>query len=746
MQFKRITMPKTVIFNILFLVSLQVFSQTEGIVVDEKGNPLGDVVVFVYDYNIISKTNASGLFIVNEELPKSTLIHFSKNGYSSKLVKYNNNLKISLKKLHIELDEVGVVENATSLGNSKLVNIETKKLSKISSSSMVEDISELSGVDMISSGLGIQKLVVRGLSGMRVVTYLNGMQINNQQWANDHGIGFTDLGLGEVELIKGASSLKYGGEALGGLLFFKDYPFITSESPEGFVSTKFNNSGYYSSSKFGVKLKKSKFYLNVYGQYSLSSDFRLPDDNYLKNSRFQQHAVKFSLGYRHKNWQNIFRYHLHKETTGIPGHVHGNPVLAPPSKVFSESIDKYGLYTTLRPNQFVDNQLFVYQSNYIIDNFKFDLYAGHFINNLQEWEKQTRPGFDLELTQTLVSPNIRYSNKNITINSGAQIKFEENKNKLSSGRLVPDASSSNIGPYLILDVDNEIFGFSSGIRVDLKNLKVDDQSEDFSINYNNKFSSLSFSCGAYYKLFDHVFRLSYSGAHRTPHFSELFSSGVHHGTNRYEFGDSSLEKEYANQVDFKYQWSNDHFGVILNPFVQYINDFISIIPVDSNIGGYKVYNYVQYDNVEIQGIEMNLHYHPHILHNLHLEQSYSFLNTINKDDKFGLALVPANSIKTKAKYNFNRSNYLKIIDYISLYHVHKFAQNTHAEYETPTSSYDVMNFQVGIKFNDKFHSAITVNNLLNEKYVPHISRVRGVTSEGIPNPGRFFSINLEYEF
>ena len=48
---------------------------------------------------------------------------------------------------------------------------------------------------MISSGLGIQKIVVRGLSGMRVVTYLNGMQINNQQWANDHGIGFTDLGL-----------------------------------------------------------------------------------------------------------------------------------------------------------------------------------------------------------------------------------------------------------------------------------------------------------------------------------------------------------------------------------------------------------------------------------------------------------------------------------------------------------------------------------------------------------------------
>ena len=39
---------------------------------------LEEVVVFVYDYNIISKTNASGSFIVNEELPKSTLIHFPK--------------------------------------------------------------------------------------------------------------------------------------------------------------------------------------------------------------------------------------------------------------------------------------------------------------------------------------------------------------------------------------------------------------------------------------------------------------------------------------------------------------------------------------------------------------------------------------------------------------------------------------------------------------------------------------------
>ena len=98
----------------------------------------------------------------------------------------------------------------------------------ISSTSLVENLNQLSGVSSIGSGLGIQKVVVRGLSGLRVVTYLNGMRIANQEWANDHSIGFTDLGLGRVELIKGASSLKFGGDAVGGILYFQKLRNLSS--------------------------------------------------------------------------------------------------------------------------------------------------------------------------------------------------------------------------------------------------------------------------------------------------------------------------------------------------------------------------------------------------------------------------------------------------------------------------------------------------------------------------------------
>ena len=741
-------MKKFLISSLFMMIFFTVYSQKKGLILDINNIPINEVSVFLSDQNILIYSEKDGTFLTKYDIPNNSYLHFYKFGYSSKVIKYKTGkeLKIILEDLHVNLDEVGVTESFDELGNSKLTNIEKKSLSFLESNSMVESITQLNGVDMISSGLGIQKVVVRGLSGMRVVTYLNGMQINNQQWANDHGIGFTDLGLKEVELIKGSSALKYGSEAIGGVLYFKDHPFIATKKIKGFLATKFNNSSYLSSNQFGVKWSRNNFYFNLYGQYSISSDYRLPNSWYLFNSRFKQNAIKFSLAHRFKKWQNIFRYHRHTEAPGIPGHIHGDPKKSNLIDLTSSSLNLSSDFDTTRPNQVVNNQLFIYESNYIKDNLKFNFYAGHFINNLQEWEKWTKPAFDIDLSNTQISPSIRYNVGEFTVNFGSQITILKNKNN-ENDRLVPDASSLNIGPYAIVDYEKDNYGFNSGIRYDYKNLKVNDQSEKFNIDYDEVFSNTSLSAGIYYKLIDHILRFTYSGAYRAPHFSELFSNGVHHGTNRYEIGDNKLNIEYANQLDFKYQWSNEHIGVVLNPFVQFISDFISINPTDSIKDGYKVYNYTQYDKVEIKGVEINLHYHPHQLHNLHLEQAYSFLQTKNKDDEYGLAMVPANSIKTKILFDFNKyENILKYkFDYLSIYHTYKFQQNSFAEYESLTTDYNVINLKLGFKFNDQLHFVFSLNNILNEEYSPHISRVRGVAG-GVPNPGRFFNINLKYGF
>ena len=751
----------------MMMTSLMLKSQITGVVIDKESNPVSEVEIIFPENDIILYSNKSGKFTIDLDLSNGSYIYFYRKGYESKKVLYNKNtqLTIMLNDLHVELDEISVAASYNNLGNSRLTNIVNKDIKEVflNSNSLLENVAELSGVDLISSGTGIQKVVVRGLSGMRVVTYLNGMQINNQQWANDHGIGFTELGLDKVELIKGGSALRYGSETIGGLLYFKDQPFVKIDDYEGFVGSKFNFNSHSSSNQFGIKWNKKNLFINLFGEYILSSDYRLPDGQYLFNSRFNKNAIKFSISHKKNNLQNTLRYQLNNELTGIPAHVClGDPTQIPISDFLSPSFEYNTDYKPATPFQDVTNNLLVYELNYFLNKTKMNIYVGHFINNLKEYEQITRPAFDLVLSNTLVNPNIKYYYNNSTFEFGSQFSMLNNKNNIND-RLVPDATSINIGPYGIFNFETNNIGVNLGLRFDYKTLKSVDNTVTsnmiFNVNYEKSFSHPSFSSGLYYKLNNHTLRISYSGAYRAPHFSELFSNGVHHGTNRFEIGDNSLSIEKSNQFDFKHQWSNEHFGFVINPFIQNINNFISINLTDSiyknidafgnTIGIYRVYEYVQYDQVQLKGIEMNLHYHPHYLHNLHIEQSYSFLKTENRDDLFGLALTPANSIKTRLLLDLDKYNKLEKykINNISLYHMFKFKQNSIAQYEESTESYNIFNFSVSGNINNKFKYTFIIDNLLNTEYTPHISRIRGVgTGGGVPNPGRSININLKYEF
>ena len=61
---------------------------------------------------------------------------------------------------------------------------------------------------------------------------------------------------------------------------------------------------------------------------------------------------------------------------------------------------------------------------------------------------------------------------------------------------------------------------------------------------------------------------------------------------RFEIGDVNLQVEKSHQFDLKYQWNDDHFGFVVNPFTQIINNFISISPTDEFYNSiYRIYNY-----------------------------------------------------------------------------------------------------------------------------------------------------------
>ena len=135
---------------------------------------------------------------------------------------------------------------------------------------------------------------------------------------------------------------------------------------------------------------------------------------------------------------------------------------------------------------------------------------------------------------------------------------------------MPDAVSNNFGTYLISEYQKDNLGFNIGLRFDNKNLTVIDSS------YDQVFNAFNYSLGSYYELNDQILRLSFTSSFRAPHLSELFSYGPHHGTNRFEIGNQSIGIEKAKQLDLKYRWNSEHFAIVLNPYYQFIEDFISI--------------------------------------------------------------------------------------------------------------------------------------------------------------------------
>ena len=79
-------------------------------------------------------------------------------------------------------------------------------------------MAELSGSVSIKNGNAIVKPMVHGLTGSRLAIVNDGIRLQDHEWGADHAPSIDVNGADQLQLIKGATVLKYGGDALGGVL------------------------------------------------------------------------------------------------------------------------------------------------------------------------------------------------------------------------------------------------------------------------------------------------------------------------------------------------------------------------------------------------------------------------------------------------------------------------------------------------------------------------------------------------
>lgn len=732
------------LFYTLLLVSVQ-FSllamDLTGSVKDKESQaPIPYATLQFIELNTGISCDANGIFLFSGKLPQNTKVLVSAVGYEAEIFiieKGQESIIFQLHPAHIELEEF-VVTTSGSLQKYSITNIEKRsinELSTIQNNDLGQAIENIPSVYNLSTGNGISKPMIRGMSGMRVVTYLNGLRIENQQWGGDHGLGISDNGIGSVEIIKGPASLLYGADALGGVLFLSEESFADQHALETYYKTSWESNSMKYNNAFGFKTSGKQLKFNFFANHISAADYQLPNGQFVKNSRYQQKDLKTSLGYHYKNWVVTARYNYINNRVGIPGHTH-------------DSIFSLNSFTSNQqkrektiPAQLVSNHFGLLENNFYLKNSTLKLRTGFTSNRLTEYdEKYTIPGLDLQLnnyTYNQIWDRTIHSKHHLILGSQGMLQQISNLPKAEEF-IIPDAKISDVGEYA--HVQGELLGwnYQFGGRFDSRSLKI--KSPEYSIS-DFRYESFNYSAGINKSVGEFKFRFNTSSGYRPPHSSELLINGIHHGTMRYEIGDVNLKSEQATQCDISIEYSGEHLYLSANPYFSNFKNYIYITPTDSTIGNYQVYVFDQDPNASLIGGDISFHYHPHFAHKLHLEHSTSFVQA-KRSDGSPLPLIPQTRLNTLFRYQISSKGKFSI-DYIALQHFFFFAQNQVSSFETISNAYHLINLAINIDLKTKLPIQIQlgVKNLFNENYINHLSRLKPFE---IPAPGRNFYVTLKF--
>ena len=704
--------------------------------------PIPFAMVYLVEADKGMMTDSLGAFEISTPELKSFHLRAEALGYESTsqlIAGGSDDVAIRLLARHLDLHEVTVSGAMSQARSENPFHIESRKLSDltaIAAMNMGEAIARIPGVYQSSLGNGIAKPVVRGMQGMRVVTLMNGLRIESQQWGGDHGMGISELGLGNVEVIKGPASLLYGADALAGVVYFNDAPHAAMQSREVETQTLFQENTRGITQRVMYRESRSKVRWQLGAGYANHADFRLPNSRYAQNSRFNEAVLKSVLSFNGKRSVHHLRYSFSHTTTGIPGHTHDS--LATPESF--QVADQRRTYTL--PAQFFNNHFLSSDNKWFHEQSEIQLLLGFTSNRLIEYdEKVTIPSLSMGLTNALYTLKWihRPVGERFKIISGLQGMHQWNSNAPNaSDRLVPDSRTLDQGAFLTTQYGNAVWNVQAGVRYDMRFLTAD--VSDVS-DFSERYSGLNVSAGGVYHQERTTFRASFSSGFRAPHLTELLSDGFHHGALRYEIGDAALQPEYAQQIDVTAELTGEHLVVVYNPFVNRIQDFIYLQPLGYSVDGIPAFAYKALSEVTYYGNDVGLHYHPHFAHDLHLETTWSYIQANSPSDS-SVSMLPPQRIQTSLRYTFDGDAAIRLKE-INVMHTFMGAQRTVANLETPSAAYQVVDVAFGFSLGRKalWDLRVGCKNLLNEQYIDHLSRLKNIE---MPAPGRNVYVSLNY--
>lgn len=677
-------------------------------------------------------------------------------------------------------------------------SLKTETLEDFSGGSLGDALKEISGVSSLNTGSTVVKPIIQGLHSSRVLIINNGVRMEDQEWGVEHAPNLDINTAANVTVVKGAGALRYGGDAVGGVIVTD--PAVAPVKDTLFGKTIFgamsNGRGTSTTSSL-TKAYKSGLHFTGQGTLKYFGDREAPD-YLLSNTGNEEQDFSVGVGLNKFTYGFEAYYSYYRANIGIlrASHIGSVGDLVFAINADSPNYVRPFTYNINAPRQDVSHQLAKVNFFRRFENAgKLDLTYSFQLNNRQEYDirrgdNRDKPSLDLELTTHTVNGNFEWnSNPDFTANIGAEGMYQVNFPDPATGvrRLIPDYIMYTAAGYATIDYNfSENLVLDAGARYDYVNMDAqkyyqttrwDERGYDVDFGdivqrdlgnqlYTNpqfQFNNISAALGAKYTFSDNLTgRVNLSSASRAPNPAELFSDGLHHSAATIELGDLRLNKEQSYKASVSIDGKLGDFSFGLNPFYNRIDDFIILEPVGIELttrGAFPVDEYRQV-NARLYGIDVRAAYK--FDDHFNLDGSFAYVNGEDLTRNRPLIDMPAPNWTNTFTYTNSKLNNLTLgLRSQSVFEQKRFPDNDftvpvlqdNGEFmnqkvliSQPPAGYNLFHFTSSVDFKVAEHSNLTVglyvDNVLDANFREYLNRQRYY----VDDLKRNFRIQLKFNY
>ena len=762
--------------------------------------PINPSVIHIHIGQKIFRSDVSGNYSADNLTFGTTKIFISHIGYQSidTVIDLKSNLKLNFKlKLNTtQLQEV-IIQQKTD-GNNKSVaeqQLKLKTIEKYSNQSLGDALKEIAGVSSLKTGNAVVKPIINGLYGSRVPIINNNVKLEDQQWGTEHAPNFDINSAHKITVIKGASGLQYGGDAIGGLVIIEPLS-VKKDTLFGKTIFNFDTNGKGGSvSSILHKGNDLGWSWNALTTLKYMGDKHAPD-YVLSNTGNREANFTGDLIYTAKKYDATAFYSYYKSLIGILSASHTGNVNDLYQSINNEipSVINDFTYAIKNPKQDVVHQIAKFNFNYYVNESAFVSFQYAFQYNkrleydVRRGDYKDIPALDLDLKTNSLNIDFQKKEHDWNFKSGLSAVTQNNYANPATGirPLIPNYDKIDFGAYGIANYNfSDSFSVDGGLRYDFSKIdatKYYQKSRWEERGYNETFPefiagefgnqwltkpsftfhNISASLGFHKKieinwqLFTNV-----SFASRNPNPSEFFSDGLHHSTGVIELGDLNLKKEQSAKLSVNIQKKFHSFSFEINPYLNQIQDYIFLRPVgfETTIrGAFPVWEYQQ-TNARLIGIDVQTHWD---ISN-HWQHSLALAYVNGKDTKKNEPLIDMPPLNLNNKIRFSKKEWHELI--LELKSEIVFKQNQYpdnnfytniiidndfelvlVDISTPPPGYHLLHFYSEMKFNTFKKASTTVafsvQNVFNVSYRDYLNRQRFFADE----VGRSFQIQLKFNY